>query len=705
MTSIQWTNENSIRDYPLLAGSLPKDFIVDASISTQGTTDCRITTASYDSGTDLWTLGISAGTESLTIVSPRTLPEGVVESSDADNDLYVFLTAGRSWTDTSWYSGPLSPNQSFDRSVITAGTHGLIDLYPIPQEGGLIDSPGGLAYTDPDGVLYAQPYSSSPWDKITLRAGYNITFDGSKSNRLNISALPGAGDGQVPCWDTALRTLTGVGPDANGRLWLTSKGCLEISQCPVGSEGMDTPNDLWVLGDGCRPCCSDEDYSRLSKGVSRMSAKLAEINDQLLMSGVCMQDNYCAGINLIRESQRSMFIVHTVMVFPTYLKLTIQNLSTSPGYAVFGIDSRHTESSAPSLSLASICNSWVKSGVTVGVGCPPEWNPSTRFDTGTTNYEIYTVGSEDSSSTLLPLKSGESASVYLLAADSVAVFDCCLQRQERLAFFLNGSDLTAGLDGTYDTMAASLATAPNRIVETACRNGTDQSCPADEACKHQMDKLLVVEQDLKTLMWAKKIRYVLGASGCFGFNALYDNTNPSDPLNAALTELEGSASILTEFNFPCPSIATAWAQYAMHVETGHIPGVTEAAIEAPCDFTGYIGTPYGFNYSYVRADWREALTKMTTLMASIYTMTVAAIELEEDRMRALLLDYMILNVLPNPIEFKCSGIVVGGCFDCGTQVYSHRLPEADTTPAGYTGSTYGPLSSILSLYQESRQPL
>lgn len=1138
----------------MLGDSLPYSFFTDASISTVIDGPCLVYRVSYVEYSDTWTIGLLIGGIPVSLVSPREIDNNTIIAQDDDLGIYVLLTVGASWLDPSWrdWSTDLEVEESFASSVITYGTRGVTGLATsFSDPGYLYADPDGDFYTDPDGAGYSfgASITEEPGTTVKLMAGYNITFDGSGSGILNISAEPGAGEGLVPCESGLVRTISGAAPDDKGNFWLKVVGCLELAQSPLGGEYLNTDHDLWLLGGDCLPACSDEDYQRLSKGISRLSAKFGEVNRALMYAAECMQEHYCTAINIIRDSQHSLFIVHSVMIFPTFMKVTVQNISNSAGYAVFGIDSNNL------LSLATECAPFVKSGIVEDLvtGCPAEWRPDNRFDTDLITYELYTVGSESSIATLLPLQSGESASVYLVANDSVEVFDCCLARQERMVPFLTGQDLAIGLDtavpgyasnavllvdpegdnnsflltsvetgeaadgiqffiadhvdaalpsievedrrvivtpgegagtvaaslvvnqyqpdeaftiaanilgyagnsisyeqlpsvsnqtnvtvsvagsllivmppdkarmivtglysgnpvsldlpyyedingkkrwandpygpdyqtltweevspgvfrwvvydgltgfsyiGTGDTefpddgsivwapvsgssgfsissdyatpaqsaatitvtpgriqqmrvtglsyggeefvvppliyvgtdggyiwwtdtgdlyvytffveaydgpdpdfymvgsngpaildlysstgtgatpdtannwlpklggsnnvigtpmvtsaassqaqvvaainaspgasalvtaslnggsgdgsistrpleslsggtgtpsTAAQVITAINsspaaalmtatpsgdvsgavartyeayllrnlespagydwlsdqlidavqRVVELGCRDGSPQECPADEACKHQMDKLMVTQETLKNLMWVRKIRYVLGGIGgtCESddpvlWGPLYQE---GDPIDQRLDELESLASILNEQNFVAPSIEEAWERYAEHVEVNWVPGYTGAPVTLPCDIPGFIGTPYGFNLSSIRADWREIQTRRGVLMQEIYDLMVGddgsgVVIQEQNRMRALLLDNMILNALPNPIEFKCTGFVEGGCFDCGLQTYSHKLPEADITPDGYTGSPYGPLSSILQLYQEARQP-
>ena len=699
----QWEDENSLRAYPMSDNSLPYAFLVDASVCVTGGGECSITRVSYSSGSQEWTLDFLLGGNPFIQSFPLNPDDSQTEFVDLDSGVAILLSPGPSWLDPSWrdWSYDLAVSAKFDPSVVTGGPEGLVSLTPRD-------------------VIDPAPNTTG----VKLHAGYNISFQGSDSRDLSISAIPGAGDGKVPCTDIPVSSVSGVGSDSLGNLALQVSGCMQAIQDPTWDpyDEVDTPNDIWLLAKDCSPCCSDKDYLNLSKAISRMSAKIKAVNDELIHVADRMQERYSYGISQIALSQRSLFIIHSVMIYPTYVRLTIQNISTSEGFAIFGIN-KVTGILVP----AGECQYYVVTGY-ADTGVPSDCVASlTRFPSdGDNDWSIFSVGSETSTETdtMKPLKPGESANVYLYSVASKAMFDCALTRQKRLAPFLTGSDLKPGEDGggAYgydyyrdwldDTAKTGTERVSRSIVEEGCVAGGPPDCITDEACRHQADKLAVIRENLTSMMWAKKIRHAIStvASGesCPSFPSLSDPT-----LSGKLDALEAlSTPWLTGDMFKAPTVTQAWSQYDS-VSGGDAPADT-GATESLCDYPGAIGVAYGFNLGAVRAKWRETQVERTQLMTDIHQHLVqkllgtaedgASDTCEYGRMKCLLLNAMLLNKLPTPLNIKCCGATYGECIDCGTQVYDYPLPEAAKTPDGYTGSKYGELSMILSLYQEARMP-
>lgn len=172
-----------------------------------------------------------------------------------------------------------------------------LDTY-LPLETSVVEAwlPRVTSITVKDGQ-YAPNYpvlSGSDGKPILFKEGYNVSIEPalldvdevpngiptlteheSDMDTISISAVPGAGIGQVPCSeqpidDGLLRSVSGAGGDEKGNLRIKTDGCYRID--PIAS----SPHTLYLYGD-CAACCECDDYYAMLWRIRRLINNNADL--------------------------------------------------------------------------------------------------------------------------------------------------------------------------------------------------------------------------------------------------------------------------------------------------------------------------------------------------------------------------------------------------------------------------------------------
>ena len=358
-----WISENEARAFPFSADNdpgnhPPEDLLVDLRLflSANDEVEIYISTLSYDSTADAYTLvfsSVESGVTLLTFTINR-LDSGQSrvgkKITAGSGSTIAFFTPGPQWDDPTWVSsGSWTKNWSSIQSAVEPCT-----LWPGPStfRRVLID---GTPSPDSDALSFGATQ--------TLIGGYNFGISvaaprlgsGTDGDTLELTAGPGLGAGFAPVTpDSYIATINGVSPDSKGNINIAAKDCLQIAQ-PVAGEAL-IDNTL-QLSSNCSPCCSCESYLKVSRAIGRRSAKLKDINlelIQVLTDSVTTYNKAAAAMNAValpvvtaRPSDASsssvMFVVVNGSRIPAFAYVAVKvvfgsltpvssfTIATSPG--------------------------------------------------------------------------------------------------------------------------------------------------------------------------------------------------------------------------------------------------------------------------------------------------------------------------------------------------------------------------------------
>lgn len=342
--STEWGSGNSHRHFPLAEiSSIPQSFLLDARLilSPWEGDEAHVVSIAYDSGDDEFVLTVLARTGALEETVefgplPRRedplVPDVGRGRSAANGSRVLLFVPGEAWDDPVAH-GILDGTTEFPDG--TARIHPQ-RVHPGPSafKGFVLKAPFHLEGGAVSNVDEAVP---GPWDPAprpheTLMAGHNITFSGGAAGEILLSMVPGAGEGPVPCPDSAcsppILSINGTRPGPDGAIHLVPRDCLRM--------GGDGEGGLRLFSD-CVPCCRCRDYTAASRALSRRSAKIKDANDELLKLIECSQASYDEAISLINQQSPGIVSVHSIQSYPSRIYMTVQNLSGTPVYAVLSI--------------------------------------------------------------------------------------------------------------------------------------------------------------------------------------------------------------------------------------------------------------------------------------------------------------------------------------------------------------------------------
>ena len=267
MNTLDYLNQNSLRNYPIIDGAarvsddglftIPNNLIVDLSLSSVGI-----------GSQGLYVSSISANSSSVTIE--------------------VSVIGGTVFG--SFYTALPNTNENFDL-VMTPGTAypDAAGLMTIGSTSGLVAQPSGefsfasdstkiltkcssvanngitrLTFTDATGSTYT--FSGS----VTVVANSNLQFTSSSSNTVLMNAGENLGL-NAPCPSTSQPVLyiNGVPPDNNGNFSLISDdSCISLSSIQYGL----------LISDSCnKPCLGCGDVSTLTTRVNTLESEIFAI--------------------------------------------------------------------------------------------------------------------------------------------------------------------------------------------------------------------------------------------------------------------------------------------------------------------------------------------------------------------------------------------------------------------------------------------
>jgi hypothetical protein len=403
----------------------PSEFFLDLTLSVGGDTHfgdtASITGIQYASLTDEWTITIESDAISDSFVAvrrpdPEKSSEGAPRKAFGSFSSVLSFAPGRAWDDL---------------SITGADSGSLIEFSPDkarihPQR--IIPNPDtfdgfrivGRHYgTDGIETFSAESVVPNLAERHSIKAGYNIGFDDSSPGQINIRALPGDGEGLVPCEEDCapvLRFLSGATPNNVGNVEIQMHDCLRVNMGDAGGG-----NQFLQLASDCLPCCDCHDYNAVSLAISRQSAKLFDINEELIKATDTVQANYDLAIQAINAQSPGLIIIHSVLVYPTRVYFYVQNISSVPAYALLSIEA------AEGVNVELIIPS---PGVMEGLqltnppltGLTPTGNDTSIFvpdglDGWVEGAVLGTIGSASGG----PLQAGEQTRVGIVFPDSEAV--------------------------------------------------------------------------------------------------------------------------------------------------------------------------------------------------------------------------------------------------------------------------------------------
>ena len=222
--------------------------------------------------------------------------------------MLVHTTWAESDTDATNYAKYLAPiNAELDaRSVYQIPKH-IRSLYV--QNGNIQSGPYRNA------VIFKNGYNTE------LVAGTAAVVGIRRTTRLNFSALPGSGDGQYPCAETAtadsfpIKNINGIQPREAGHFLLGAADCLWLRRPTVYSDIDPAPIPQTAsqqqMGADCKPCCSCTDYAATALYMNATGSRYQYIGAQ------------ATDIKELHESNIARWNVYRRCTISNPLKLTI----------------------------------------------------------------------------------------------------------------------------------------------------------------------------------------------------------------------------------------------------------------------------------------------------------------------------------------------------------------------------------------------
>lgn len=362
MNTQEWLSANRNRQFPFAERTasespetpqVPKDFLLDLQliISPYESEEVHLISVTFDSIGDTFDLTFLAKNggdqEEITFsgidrrLSLGESDAGKKRSATQDHRVLMF-TPGESWD---------SPVANGLEDGETEFAEGVARVHPQRVHSGP-DTFKGFYLTAPyysAGSVLEEEDETVPGDaempgveSQTLMAGYNLTFSGSSADTISISMIPGAGEGVYPCPDREchppILSINSVRPNSRGSFFLSPYDCLRLGGTGEVDE-FDVPlnNGVRIFSD-CLPCCQCKDYTMVARAISRQSAKLKDVNNELNQMIECAQLSYDEAVSLINAQSPGLVSIHSIQGYPSRIYFTVQNLSSTPLYAVVSVN-------------------------------------------------------------------------------------------------------------------------------------------------------------------------------------------------------------------------------------------------------------------------------------------------------------------------------------------------------------------------------
>lgn len=479
----EWLTGNLETQFPFAesctaaAEPVPSDLFVDMRLFLGGMSsmDVYLSEISYDLDTDSYEIVFSTADSEAIRGTLSRLDGGFSrvfrKQSFTEGPKICLFAPGPKWDDPSWAgASSWTKNYTMDSgkvepTLINPGAQTFrrifIDGQPIPPEN-------------------EWPYGVSQ----KLLAGYNLAFTRGTGNYpvafpfgepvepeefIEISAEGGLGAGYAPTDSTIdyIATISGAAPDAEGNVNLNAVDCLRVTQPRINDLPID--HTLQILSD-CQPCCPCAEYRKVSKAISRRSAKMVDI---CLLLNRILNDSataYNEGVKIINRLRQPIVRVRNVRALATNLVFSVQNVSTSELFAYIGIN--YTPDDIGSFEIAG------DQGHVILGEVPRGSLPAMKFSPGENPdglrpvlpypiKEILTVGETTSAGPFSPIQPGSSVDVSL----SFPLIETHI------------SELIAGGATTTELLNASLpGTQPHFVFQTFASYGSSKgySCSIDK---------------------------------------------------------------------------------------------------------------------------------------------------------------------------------------------------------------------------------
>lgn len=197
-----------------------------------------------------------------------------------DRVIYIWEKDDKYLTAVKYYGG----SSAYDKSASFVPSNGYLDARSYQKETYKVNS--------------IKIGNNSYQGDIRLVAGYNMVFairptddiEGTrKLNRIQISAVPGSGNGIYPqcpenCVDDAIKTINGIKPAYNGDFAMAATDCYWFGVSGESDSTRYRPfqdHGLYI-NNNCSPCCECDDYVHTYRAIQNLYNQFKALGDRAM---------------------------------------------------------------------------------------------------------------------------------------------------------------------------------------------------------------------------------------------------------------------------------------------------------------------------------------------------------------------------------------------------------------------------------------
>lgn len=533
------------------------------------------------------------------------------------------------------------------------------------------DSAGNLVEIDE--AVPAEDERPTPTYNV-MEAGYNIAFAADDDGEVVIDLQAGAGAGLYPCQETdcrpKIRKINGVTADDGGNLSLEFYDCLRHSALnETDPETLEPVTNGLKLHSDCLPCCNCEDYNHTSLAISRQSAKLKDVNDQMVAMLQKSQKFYDEAIALMNAQSPGLIAIYNVDIQGFRICFDLMNVSNLPAYAVISINDTPAvvdltiepgqtnvvagaETSSP--PLTGLSGSSKDSGIT---------DPADSD--GWTDYGLTATVGTGAFTAIPPAGIGR---VCFYSPGIKTIFDDLSNICENLQVYFGGSlgEALLAADGDYQSLKTQYDTLS--IVDADClAGGVLPTTEDDYRCQVQSEADAIRRAELRDKMLARKYELAFDVSIC-GTNAL-----TADMLDL-ITRLE---AIDTYVGPSCKD------------------GSFSCSSDGPPGFEGFYGCEADLYGDVCRSNIRAQYIERSKIYAELNDVLQAQVEHLNSLVETCLGSGMLVDSI-DTLDISLTSIYGSLNFSCNAHNQTIDLDRTDET-----GGEYECLKGIYSILQLS----
>lgn len=326
----EWLSGNAARNFPFSAPGIPRGFVLDMvavpdpNPPVRGAARASVSAVRFSDSLQEWEIDLEfpdQGLSDMLSFPADGAGPGHPETSwirSFGNLCSVALVPGPDW---------FSPSGKFPEGADPGDLE--LSLWPhVPVEASRVR--GG-----PDRFLGflvdSEALQDPPLVPEKIVAGWNVSISPAEGG-VSLSVVPEAGEGRVPCpeqeCDRPVLRINGAGPLPSGELSLSGEDCVRTELVSLGGRtGAKLASD-------CVPCCDCVDYRNAARAISRQSAKLGDVRDQLENSLKSSEAEYNAAVAALNDQVPGLVTVHSLEVLPHRISFLVQNNTKTHLYGV-----------------------------------------------------------------------------------------------------------------------------------------------------------------------------------------------------------------------------------------------------------------------------------------------------------------------------------------------------------------------------------